>query len=90
MALWMAAELMQSDPILHRVVKNETEAASYIERIVEKESLLVEIMGHVITNGRCIGRYNQWLQWNNILGILAPPFNIRKISGVNRNNRNSI
>jgi hypothetical protein len=79
-ALWMAAELMQGDPIIHKVVKDEDEAASYIESIVTKEDLLIEVSGHVIARGRCISRYNRFLQWSNLLGILAPPFDLEKIA----------
>lgn len=55
-ALWMASEMMKTKPVLHRVVKSKGSAAEYINQIFNIEGLVVEVMGHVVVNGRCIAR----------------------------------
>ena len=80
-ALWMASEMMKTKPVLHRVVKTRASAAEYIDQIFSIDGLVVEVMGHVVVNGRCIARYNTWLRLSNWLGILAGPYDIGR-SGV--------
>lgn len=82
-AMWMASEMMKTKPVLHRVVKSRGLAAEHIDQILSIDGLVVEIMGHVIVNGRCIHRYNPWFRWSNWLGLLAGPYNIGKLTIVN-------
>lgn len=82
-ALWMASEMMKTNPVLHRVLKSRGLAAEYIDRILSIDGLVVEIMGHVIVNGRCIKRYNPWFKLSNWFGLLAGPFDIWPLTVVN-------
>lgn len=79
-ALWMASEMMQTDPVLHKVVQNRQEATEYIDAILRKPGLVFEVMGHVIINGRCVCRMNKWFRWCTLFGVLAPPFNVANIA----------
>ncbi|KAH0551687.1 hypothetical protein GP486_007094 [Trichoglossum hirsutum] len=78
--MWMASEMMKGNPILHRVVKGQGEAAEYIESILSIPGLTCEVMGHVIVNGRCIKRYNPWLRISTYFGVLAPPYNVPRLA----------
>lgn len=78
-AMWMASEMMKTKPVLHQVVKSRGLAAEHIDHILNIDGLIVEVMGHVIVNGRCIARYNNWLRLSNWLGILAGPYDIGKL-----------
>lgn len=82
-AMWMASEMMKTKPVLHRVVKCRGLAAEYIDRILAIDGLVVEVMGHVIVNGRCIQRYNQIIAKSSWLGLLAGPYDIGKLTMVN-------
>jgi hypothetical protein len=77
-ALWMASEFMKEQPILQRTVKSIGEADEYIQAVLEVPGLTFELMGHVFVNGRCIHRYNDWLSWSPLFGILASPFRVDK------------
>lgn len=79
-AMWMASEMMKTKPVLHRVVKTRGLAAEHIDNILSIDGLIIEVMGHVIVNGRCIARYNQWLRLSNWLGVLAGPYNLGKLA----------
>lgn len=79
-AMWMASEMMKTKPVLHRVVKSRGLAAEHIDHILSIDGLIVEVMGHVIVNGRCIARYNNWTRLSNWLGILAGPYDIGKLA----------
>lgn len=79
-AMWMASEMMKTKPVLHRVVKTRGAAAKYIDEILKIEGLTVELLGHVIINGRCISRYNSWLRWSSWIGILAGPYDLEKLT----------
>lgn len=79
-AMWMASEMIRTRPILHRVVKSRAEAAAYVDHIMALDGLTVEVLGHVIVNGRCIKRYNKWLRLATWLGILAEPYDVTKLA----------
>ena len=79
--LWMVSEMMKTKPVLHRVVKSRGDAAEYIDRILNIDGLVVDVMGHVIVNGRCIQRHNQIFSLASWLGLLAGPFDIGKLTG---------
>ena len=80
-ALWMISEMMKTKPVLHRVVKSRGLAAEHIDRILNIDGLVVDIMGHVIVNGRCIQRHNQIFSLASWMGLLAGPFDIGKLTG---------
>ena len=82
-AMWIASEMMKTKPVLHRVVKSRGLAAEYIDRILAIDGLVVEVMGHVIVNGRCVQRYNQIFAKSSWLGLLAGPHDIGKLAMVN-------
>ncbi|KAL8757771.1 MAG: hypothetical protein Q9199_001983 [Rusavskia elegans] len=79
-AMYMASEMMKTKPVLHRVVKSRGLAAEYIDRILNIDGLAVEVMGHVILNGRCIERYNQIFRLSNWFGLLAGPYDINRLT----------
>jgi hypothetical protein len=79
-AMWMVSEMMKTDPVLHRVAKDKAQAAEYMQAILSKPGLTCEVMGHIIINGRCVKRYNKWLQWSSLFGILAPPFDVTSLA----------
>ena len=79
-AMWMVSEMMKTDPVLHRVATDRAEAAEYMRAILSKPGLTCELMGHIIVNGRCVKRYNKWLQWSSLFGILAPPFDLTSLA----------
>lgn len=80
-AMWIAAEMNKvSDPILHTVVQNRSEAAKHVQEILNLPDLIVEIGGHVIVNGRAIRRRNPWLSLSRYIGLLAPPFDVTKLA----------
>ena len=79
-AMWMASEMVKSRPVLHRVVKTRQEAAECIDRILEIDGIAVEVKGHIIVQGRCIQKYSRWLAPSSWLGVLAQPFNVRKMA----------
>lgn len=81
-AMWMASEMMKTKPVLHRVVKGRGLAAEYIDEILNIDGLIVEVMGHVIVDGRCIARYNQWTRLANWLGILAGPYDLGRLAAL--------
>ena len=72
----MASEMMKTKPVLHRVVKSRGSAAEFIDQIFSIEGLVVEIMEHMVVNGRCIARYSKWARLSSYLGILAGPFDL--------------
>jgi hypothetical protein len=82
-SMWMASEMMATDPVLHAVVKTRSEAAEHISNILAIDGLCVEIMGHVVVNGRCIGRYNPWFSAASFLGVLASAFDISSLAQKN-------
>ena len=79
-AMWMASEMMRTRPILHRVVKSKAEAADYIDHIMAIDGLTIEVVGHIIVNGKCVQRYNKWLRLSTFFGILAEPYDITKLA----------
>lgn len=79
-AMWMASEMMVVNPVLHAVVKTRAEASDYISNILAINGLSVELMGHVIVNGRCIGRYSEWMRSARFFGVLSPAFNLSQLA----------
>jgi hypothetical protein len=82
-AMWMASEMMVFNPVLHAVVKTRAEASDHIAHILAIDGLTVEVMGHVIVNGRCIGRYNEWFSAAQVFGVLSPAFDLAKLAQKN-------
>jgi hypothetical protein len=80
-AMWIASVMTEtSEPMLHQIVKNRDQASRYIEEILTKKGLLIEVMGHVIMNGRVIKRKNQWFSLARYIGLLAPPVPVHKLA----------
>jgi hypothetical protein len=76
-AMWISAVIMRDRPVLHRVVKSEDEASMFMEAVLKKQGLICEVMGHVIVNGRCVGRYAK-VNWSLVFGVLTKPFDVAK------------
>jgi hypothetical protein len=68
--------MVRTDGVLDLVVKDRQEAAEYIEAILRKPGLMFEMMGNAVISGKCMSRYNKWLLWPVLLGILALPFDV--------------
>lgn len=74
MAMWIVAQVSRENkPVLHKLVKSETEAGEYIHAIAEKD-LQLEIMGHVILHGWCVKSRNVLFSAATYIGLLARPF----------------
>ncbi|KAI0468248.1 hypothetical protein F4859DRAFT_524736 [Xylaria cf. heliscus] len=78
-AIWMVSEMMKEKPVIHRVVHGESEAEKLIQEILNTPGLTVEFLGHVFINGKCVQRYNRYLSWFNIFGILVSPYNVENL-----------
>lgn len=83
-ALWMASEMMKTDPVLHRVLNDRGEAGQYISEMLKRRGLTFEFMGNVIIDGRCVHKYNTWFRWSTLFGILARPFDVERLARYNR------
>jgi hypothetical protein len=80
-AMWIASVMTEtSEPMLHQIVKNRDQASRYIEEILTKKGLLIEVMGHVIMNGQVIKRKSQWFSLARYIGLLAPPEPVYKLA----------
>lgn len=78
-AMWISAIIMRDRPVLHRVVKDEKEASVFMEVVLAQEDIICEVLGHVVINGRCVGRYGIF-RWSTFFGVLAPPYDVTKIA----------
>lgn len=79
-AMFMASAIMLNKPVIHRVVTNPYEAEQFIEAMLRKPTVVFEILGHVIVDGRCVKRYGSHLRWSKILGVLASPYDLSKLA----------
>ena len=79
-AMWMASEIMQNKPVIHRVVKHRYEAEQFIEAMLRKPNCLFEILGHLVVDGRCVKRFRRHLRWSKLLGVLAQPYDLTKLA----------
>lgn len=84
-AMWLVYQLQGGDDgestILHALVKDQAEAADYIQEIVQLPGCLVELQGHVIVEGHCIYRGpGAWQRLETYIGILQRPFDIARKS----------
>ncbi|KAH0593773.1 hypothetical protein MHUMG1_08524 [Metarhizium humberi] len=74
-AMWIVAQISRENkPILHKLVKSETEAGEFIHAICELD-LQLEIHGHVIMSGWCIKSRSVFLSAATYIGLMAKPFN---------------
>ncbi|KAI1107939.1 hypothetical protein F4804DRAFT_5031 [Jackrogersella minutella] len=78
-SMWMVSEMMKEESVVHRVVRKEEEADEFMYEILNTEGLIFELFGHVFINRRGVKRYNRWLNWSNIFGIVVRPFNVKKL-----------
>lgn len=82
-AMYMASEMIRNKPVIHRVVRSRAEAGTYLEAILRQPGVACEVLGHVIVQGRCVKKFwtrYWWLRWTGPLGILAPPFDLRRLA----------
>jgi hypothetical protein len=79
-AMWMASEIMQNKPVIHRVVQHRYEAEQFIDAMLRKPNCLFEILGHLIVDGRCVKRYRRHLRWSKMLGVLAAPYDLMRLA----------
>ena len=79
-AMYMASEMMRYKPVLHKVVRNRTEAGKYLDALFRQPDLACEVLGHVIVQGRCIKKFRRKIRLSHILGVLARPLDLRKMS----------
>ncbi|KAF2471137.1 uncharacterized protein BDR25DRAFT_367836 [Lindgomyces ingoldianus] len=78
-AMWISTVIMRDKHIIHLVVKEE-QADRYMKALLARKGLIYEVLGHVITNGKCLRRYGLGLRWSMLLGVLAPPFHLKKVA----------
>jgi len=78
-AMWISSVIMQDRPVLHRIVRTNKEANIFVEAVLRKEGIVCEVLGHVVINGRCVKMRGRF-EWSAVLGILARPFNVSRIS----------
>lgn len=79
-AMWMASEIMQNRPVIHRVVANAAEAEQYVDSMLRKPNCAFEILGHIVVDGRCVKRCSRIARWSLIWGVLAKPFDFSKLA----------
>jgi hypothetical protein len=79
-AMYMASEMMRNKPVLHKVVKNRTEAGKYMEALFQQPEIACEVLGHIVTQGRCIKKFGRRTRWSQFLGVLARPYDLRRIA----------
>ncbi|KAL8717703.1 MAG: hypothetical protein Q9225_005079 [Loekoesia sp. 1 TL-2023] len=78
-AMWIASEMNKvSDPVLHTVVPQRSDAAEHMQEILKIPGLIIETGGHVIVNGYSIRRRNPWFSAARYIGLLAAPYDISK------------
>ena len=79
-AMYTASEMMRYRPVLRKVVRNRAEACKYLDALFRQPDLAYEILGHVVIQGRCIKKLGRMVRLSHILGVLARPFDLRKMS----------
>ena len=80
--MWMIFEMMKIKSIFHRVTKIKKQASEYIDCILSIDGLIVEVVGHIVVNGKCIQRCIQIFCSANWLGLLTESYNINKLAAV--------
>lgn len=71
--------MMKENPVIHCVVHNEFEAENFIQELLSTQGPVIEPLGHVFVNGRCVERYNQWWNCSMAFGVLVSRYNIEKL-----------
>ncbi|KAH8758661.1 hypothetical protein F5882DRAFT_480084 [Hyaloscypha sp. PMI_1271] len=56
LSLWMAKSLMNNDPIVHKIVKDDASASKELDTIFAIEGLQVEVLGHIVVDGYSVTR----------------------------------
>ena len=80
-AMWIASQIHRDNqPVLHAVVRERSEAAEFVQRIMDPRGLVIEISGHIVIDGKCVHRRSEWLNWARYFGLLAAPFDVSKIA----------
>lgn len=80
-AMWIASVMTEtSEPMLHKIVKDREQAARYLEEILSRKGLLVEVGGHVLMSGQVIQRRNEWFTAAKYIGLLARPVPVYKLA----------
>lgn len=78
-SMLMVSEMMKDNPVIHRVVQSEVKAEQFIQELFNTQGLVIELLGHVFVNGRCVRRYSQWWNWSTIFGVLVSRCNIGRL-----------
>ncbi|OCK96586.1 uncharacterized protein K441DRAFT_657280 [Cenococcum geophilum 1.58] len=78
-AMWISTVIMRDKHVINLVVKEE-QADQYMKALLAKKGLIYEVLSHVIVNGKCVRKYGLGLQWSMLLGVLAPPYDLKKIT----------
>lgn len=80
LAMWIVAQISRENkPILHKLVKSESEAGEFIHAIAELD-LQIEMQGHVIINGYCVKSRSMLFSPETYIGLLAKPYNAVKLA----------
>ncbi|KAI0439509.1 hypothetical protein F4803DRAFT_531144 [Xylaria telfairii] len=87
LAMWVVATISNHNkPIIHKMVRSESEAARYFQALAEID-VQMEIKGHVIVNGSIVKSRHVWFSLETYIGLLAKPFDV--ISMAEKNTRGS-
>lgn len=83
-AMWMALEMdRHNEPILHAIVRDDSmrtgkgkTANEYIQSIINQKGLQIEILGHILVDGKVVVRRSNKTAWSTYIGVLAKPFDL--------------
>lgn len=79
LSLWMAKSLMNNDPIIHKIVRDDAAASKELDMIFAIEGLQVEVLGHIVVDGYSVTRRYEWLTISKYIGVCAGPYDLRKL-----------
>lgn len=80
-SMWMVSEMMKDSPVMHRVVQSEVKAEQFMHELFKTQGLVIELLGHVFVNGRCVKRYSRWWNWSTVFGVLVSQCKIENLLG---------
>jgi hypothetical protein len=71
LSLWMAKSLMNNDPIVHKIVKDDASASKELDTIFVIEGLQVEVLGHIVVDGYSVTRRYEWMDTKGVCPCFA-------------------
>ena len=81
---WIVSRIGKTEPLIHVIASSTEEAQRVIANILSIEpqnrGVQVELGGHIFVNQRRVASRSVW--WVRSLGVLAEPFDLRKVAHV--------